>query len=113
MFKHEIIYEGGWIYCDQMVTTDARQIPITKVDKGSPADGVFKVGDVILGVGGKAFAYDPRTELGKAVTTAEAKAAEGKIRLTRWRAGKAEEVVLQLPVLGSYGDTAPYGPLRL
>jgi hypothetical protein len=38
----------GWIYCDRMVTSDARQIAITKVDKGSPADGSIEVGDVIL-----------------------------------------------------------------
>ena len=61
----------GWIFCDRLVTTDARQILITKVDKGSPAADTFRVGDVILGVGGKLFSYDPRTELGKAITAAE------------------------------------------
>jgi hypothetical protein len=33
----------GWIYCDQMVTSDARQIAITQVDKKSPAGKVFDV----------------------------------------------------------------------
>ena len=61
----------GWIFCDHLVTSDARQIAITQVDKGSPADGLLTVGDVILGVGGKPFSYDPRTELGKALTLAE------------------------------------------
>ncbi len=98
----------GWMFCDQMVTTDARQISITKVEQGSPAGGLFRVRDVILGVGGKPFAYDPRTELGQALTTAESQAGGGKLSLTRWRAGKKEEVVLQLPVLGSYSPTAPY-----
>lgn len=98
----------GWIFCDQLVTTDARQILVTKVEKGSPAAGVFQVDDVILGVGGKPFSYDPRTELGKAVTTAESKAGAGKLTLTRWRAGKADEVILSLPVLGSYGATTPF-----
>ncbi len=87
----------GWIYCDKMVTTDARQIAITKVDKGSPADGILAPGDVILGVGGKPFSYDPRTELGKALTTAEAEAGGGKLTITRWRDGKTEEVVVKLP----------------
>ena len=91
-----------------MVTTDARQISITKVEKGSPADGVFLVGDVILGVGGKPFSYDPRTEFGKAITIAESEAGGGKLTVTRWRAGKAEEVVVKLPVLGSYSATAPF-----
>jgi hypothetical protein len=99
----------GWMFCDQMVTTDARQISVTKVEQGSPADGVFLVGDVILGVGGKPFFHDPRTEFGKAVTTAESEAGGGRLPVTRWRAGKAEEVVVTLPVLGSYGVTAPFG----
>ena len=98
----------GWIYCDKMVTTDARQIAITKVDKGSPAEGTLAVGDVILGVGGKPFAYDPRTELGKALTVAESDAGGGNLAITRWRAGKTEEVVVKLPVLGSYSATAPF-----
>jgi hypothetical protein len=97
----------GWMFCDKMVTSDARQIAVTKVEKGSPADGVVAVGDVILGVGGKAFSFDPRTELGRAITMAEA-AGGGKLTLTRWRAGKAEEVVVKLAVLGDYSATAPF-----
>ncbi len=98
----------GWIYCDKMVTTDARQIAITKVEKGSLADGVVAVGDVILGVGGKPFSYDPRTEMGKALTLAESEAGKGELSLTRWRAGSSAEVVVKLPVLGTYSTTAPY-----
>jgi len=98
----------GWIYSDMLVTTDARQIALTKVDKGSPADGILAPGDVILGVGGQPFSYDPRTELGKALTVAESAAGGGNLALTRWRAGKTEEVVVKLPVLGSYSATAPY-----
>ncbi|MCX6857424.1 MAG: DUF6288 domain-containing protein [Verrucomicrobia bacterium] len=98
----------GWMYCDQMVTSDARQIAITKVDPKSPADGILVVGDVLLGVGGKAFSYDPRTELGMALNAAETETGGGKLILTRWRAGKAEEVVLKLPLLGSYSSTAPF-----
>lgn len=98
----------GWMFCDKMVTTDARQISVTQVDKASPADGILVVGDVILGVGGRPFSHDPRTEFGKAVTIAESAAGGGKLALTRWRSGKVEEVVVTLPVLGSYGATAPY-----
>lgn len=98
----------GWMYCDKLVTSDARQISITKVEANSPADGVIAVGDSILGVGGKAFSIDPRTELGQALTAAEAEAGGGKLMVTRWRAGKSEEVVLKLPVLGSYSLTAPF-----
>jgi hypothetical protein len=96
----------GWIHTNGFVTRDARQIAVTKVDPGSPGDGIFQVGDVIPGVGGKPFAYDPRTEFGKAITAAEA--ADGKLALTRWRDGNSNEVVVQLQPLGSYGPTAPY-----
>ncbi len=96
----------GWMHSDKLCTTEARQISVTKVEKGTPADGLLAPGDVLLGVGGKAFAFDPRTELGRALTRAEAEG--GKLLLTRWRAGRAEEVGLTLPVLGAYGVTAPY-----
>jgi hypothetical protein len=98
----------GWMYCNGLVTTDARQILVTTVDRGSPASAMFQVGDVILGVAGKPFSYDPRTEFGKAVTDAETKAGDGTLSLTRWRAGRSEEVVLSLPVIGSFSATAPF-----
>jgi len=98
----------GWMYSDKLVTTDARQIMITEVDQGSPAEGILAVSDVILGVGGKPFSYDPRTELGKALTKAESEAGRGNLSLIRWRAGKTAQVVVKLPVLGTYSATAPY-----
>lgn len=98
----------GWMFCDQLVTTDARQIAITAVDQGSPADGLIAVGDVILGAGGHLFSYDPRTEFGQAVTAAESDAGGGRLVLTRWRGGKTEDVTLMLPVQGSFSATAPY-----
>ncbi len=98
----------GWMFSDKMVTTDARQICITQVDKNSPADGILAVGDVILGVDSKPFSYDPRTELGKALTTAESEAGGGNVSLLRWRAGKTENVIVKLPILGTYSATAPY-----
>lgn len=96
----------GWMHSDKLCTTDARQIAVTQVDKGSPADGILEKGDVILGAGGKPFSFDPRTELGRALTRAEAEG--GKLLLSRWRAGKTEDVALTLPVLGAYGALAPY-----
>ena len=98
----------GWMFCDKLVTTDARQIAVTSVAKGSPADGLIAVGDVILGVAGKPFSFDPRTEFGKAITSAESQSVGGKLALTRWRNGNINEVELQLPVLGTFSDTAPY-----
>jgi hypothetical protein len=98
----------GWMFSDKLVTTDARQIKITKVANGSPADGTLAVGDVILGVGGKPFSYDPRTEFGKALTVAESEAGGGRFVLTRWRGDRTEEVTVKLPVLGTYSAIAPF-----
>jgi len=96
----------GWIYSERLETSKARQIGVTKIAKGTPADGVLQKGDVILGVLGKPFSYDPRVEFGKALTVAEA--TDGKLSVIRWRDGKQEPVVIQLPVLGAYSATAPY-----
>jgi HEAT repeat protein len=98
----------GWIFCNKLVTSDARQIAITRVEEKSPSDGILAVGDVILGVGGKAFSHDPRAEFGKALSVAESETGGGKLTLTRWRAGKSEDIILTLPVFGSYSATAPY-----
>ena len=95
----------GWMYSDRLCTIDARQIAITEVAKGAPAESVLAKGDVVLGVGGKPFSYDPRTEFGKALTLADT---SGKLSLIRWRAGKQSNVVVKMPVLGSYSATAPF-----
>ena len=96
----------GWIYSNRLETTEARQILITKVDKESPADGVLKVGDVILGVDENRFTFDPRTELGKAISAAESNG--GSLALIRWRNGDVDKATLRLPVLGTYSATAPF-----
>lgn len=98
----------GWMFSDRLVTTDARQILITQVDEGSPADGLLQAKDVILGVAGKSFSFDPRTEFGRALTAAETKESQGRLEILRWRDGKTETVTVTLPVLGSYSKTAPY-----
>lgn len=98
----------GWMFSDKLVTTAARQIRVTEVERKSPADGVLVVGDVILGVDGKPFSYDPRTELGKALAEAEKEDQHGNLSLLRWRDGKTDNVALKLQVLGSYSATAPY-----
>lgn len=98
----------GWMFSDRLVTSDARQIAITAVTKDSPADGILAEGDVLLGIGKTAFANDPRTELGKAITAAESKAGGGKLQLLRWRAGTTTTITVKLPVLGDYAATAPF-----
>jgi hypothetical protein len=99
----------GWMYSERLTTLKARQIYVTAVDEGSPADGVLRVGDVILGVDGEPFTTDARVEFAQAITAAETRAGRGALVVTRWRDGKSREVTVRLPVLGSYSATAPYG----
>ena len=68
----------------------------------------MQVDDVILGVGGKPFTDDARKSIAVAIQEAEKEANGGILKLTRWRAGKTEEVQLKLRVMGTYSDTAPY-----
>ena len=98
----------GWIWGWKLETTDARQILITQVEPGSPAGGVLRVGDVILGVGDTPFQGDARKSLGMAITTAESAKGKGVLRMLRWRDGSCESVELRLPVLGAYADGAPW-----
>jgi len=98
----------GWMFTLKGRSTNARQILVTAVEKGSPADGILSANDVILGVEGKPFTADARIQFGNAITAAETKKGEGVLRLIRWRDGQSANVDLKLKVLGSYSDTAPY-----
>jgi hypothetical protein len=102
----------GWFWNWKMASgvqnDDARQILITEVDKGSPADGVLERDDVITGMDGQAFQGDARLLFARAVTKAETQAGGGVLKLMRWRAGKTDNVQLKLRVLGTYAPTAPY-----
>lgn len=107
----------GWIHTGRNSMTDhARQILVTKVEPGSPAEGVLEPGDIILGADGGHFPEDARKSLGRAIDRAETEARGGTLELIRWRPvdgasprrGTEETVKLKLGVLGSYADTAPY-----
>ncbi len=96
------------MYSEKLETLKARQILVTEVAAGSPADGQVEVGDVILGIGGQKFRSDARSAFGRALTQAESLKGAGKLEVLRWRQGKEEKVVLNLPVLGDYSERAPY-----
>ena len=70
----------GWIYTrpaahfdglQGRTTAASRQILVTHVGAKSPADGVVKVDDVILGTGGKPFTEDARKSFAGAIQMAE------------------------------------------
>ncbi len=98
----------GWYHTANGHSRLTRQILVTAVAKGSPAEAALEKGDVILGVDGKNFAADARHQLASAIAAAESEKGGGKLRLLRWRAGKSETVELKLPVFGTFSATAPY-----
>ena len=97
----------GWIRAWKH-TADAREIQITKVAKGSPADGVLEAGDSIRGVDGKPFGDDARIQFARAVTKAERHESNGVLRLVCNRNGETANVEIRFPVMGAYSATAPY-----
>ena len=97
----------GWMAHERLQTSGARQILVTEVAAGSPADGVLAVGDVLVGLDGRPFASDARKSLGAAIGAAEG-SADGALRLVRVRGGASEDVVVKLPRLGAWADSAPF-----
>jgi len=91
---------------NQGATRDTRQMLINKVEKGSPADGKIKIGDVIIGVEGKKFARDARKALADAIQKAEANS--GELSLYVWRDGKTNSIKLQLEVFGRFDPDKPF-----
>jgi len=107
----------GWIYTKAennldagqgRTTTASRQILVTHVGAASPADGVVKVDDVILGVEGKPFNDDARKSIALAIQEAEKETKKGLLKLMVSRGGQVQELTLKLAVLGTYSATAPW-----
>jgi hypothetical protein len=70
----------GWIFTKAAnnldsqqgrTTTASRQILVTHVGTKSPADGLMKVDDIILGAGDKLFSDDARKSIAMAIQEAE------------------------------------------
>ena len=100
----------GWIYTrpanylDSLqgrTTLASRQIFVTHVGAKSPADGVVRVDDVIVGVAGRPFADDARKSLARAIQEAEKEENKGVLKLLVSRGGKTEEVQIKLAVMGT------------
>lgn len=84
----------GWIFTrpddfldsvQGRTTTASRQILVTHVGAKSPADGVMRVDDVILGVNGEPFSDDARKSIARAMTEAEKEEHKGILKLKIWR----------------------------
>jgi hypothetical protein len=89
----------GWVYINR--------IYIEAVEKGSPADGLLKKGDYLIGVNGKRFPdIDPRVMLGEAITRAEA--GDGVLRLRVANKQKERSVTVRIEPIGRYSPTWPF-----
>lgn len=110
------IHCGAWRIGRGDKMEDVRQLQVLEVDKGSPADGVLQVDDVILGAdgtgaatvplfqGSKIWPMDPITE---AISEAEARD-PALLKLLVWSKGTTKTVTIKLESLGRYSETAPY-----
>jgi hypothetical protein len=83
---------------------------IKNVEKGSPAEatGKLKSGQIIETVNGqKLKEIDPRIQLGNIITQAEATDGKVTLMVKDTPEAVAQEVVVQIPVLGAYSKTWP------
>jgi hypothetical protein len=83
---------------------------ISNVEPGSPAaaTGKLKKGQIIESINGQVLKdIDPRIQLGNLITEVEAKDGLVKLMVKDSPKGKAEEVVVKIPVLGAYSETWP------
>lgn len=102
----------GWVFHEGTDSNLSRQILITEVAKGSPAFGIIREGDVILGASGTStspvnFSTDARKSFAQAIAEAEARN-PALLHLKVWRDGITTTPAITLEHLGSYAPTAPY-----
>jgi hypothetical protein len=87
------------------------QMQVSRVHKGSPAEatGKLKVGQTIETINGEKLKdIDPRIQLGAIITKAEATDGVIKFMIKETADSKtAEEVIVKIPVLGTYSKTWP------
>jgi hypothetical protein len=99
----------GWMWWSSL-TADARQILVTEVRSGTPADGVMEYHDVILGIGGNMFTNDARVAFVNALIDAEATGNNGELYLTVFRPSTAQTTTKMIPLaeMGTFSATTPY-----
>ena len=85
-------------------------VTVMSIEPGSPAAGVLKAGDLIIGAYGHLFEEerDPRVPLGYALADAKSEAREGRLVLDLVRNGEVLQVPIELGVQGRYRDTWPF-----
>lgn len=92
---------GVVLYINEGVT-----LTVEAVQPGSPAEGKFTKGDVILGVNGQRHqGHNPFVFFGEAITRAEA--TDGRLVFDVQSGEAVRQVELSIPVLGEYSKTWP------
>ncbi len=93
----------------EVAAHETEHLKIISVASGSPAQGLFEVGQLITAINGRAPIAkegNPRAQVAQFIT--EAEASDGVLKFTVAAArGAAKEVTLRLPVLGAYSATSP------
>ncbi len=109
------IYSTGneWLFTPEGLTTESRQIKVTRVEAGSPAAGILLVNDVILGASGTAadpvdFTSDARKASAWPSARPKNPPTRAHLKLKIWRGGVTQNVQLTLQVMGTYSATAPF-----
>ncbi|MBT3198584.1 MAG: hypothetical protein HN350_01590 [Phycisphaerales bacterium] len=83
---------------------------VGKIEEGSPAAtaGKLKAGQIIETINGRKLAdIDPRIQLGRIITAAEASDGKVKFMVKDTPGDKAQQVIVNIPVLGKYSPTWP------
>lgn len=92
-----------------MGDTQEKQIVVSSVESGSPAEGKLEKGDVILAVNGKPFVGNSRMEMAVGIDAAESHEAGGMLTLTiKSKTGQQRDIELKVKTFGTYADSAPY-----
>lgn len=88
----------------------AFRMKVHNIEEGSPAaaTGKFKQGQIIESINGRKLKdIDPRIQLGRIITQAEASDGRIVFRVRDKDDAPVQEVTVQIPVLGVYSDTWP------
>lgn len=83
---------------------------IQSIEPGSPAEatGKLKPGQIISSINGEVLKdIDPRIQLGNLITAAEAVDGEVRLQIAEKPGAPTQEVVVKIPVMGSYSPTWP------
>ena len=84
------------------------ELKVEKILPKTPAEGKFKVGDVVKGVNGESLkGKNPFSALGQMLSKAEA--TDGNVSFDIVSDGKEKQVLVKVPVLGAYSKTWPMG----